>query len=200
MPISNFLHDTYGDAVLSNVTKVSFLRDRSFPKALTDSDNFKQLSAEQASNLRGRLKYIEELTLKVDEWVNDPAEEFSEYLNDVELDLAVNQGAPRGDTVVSAWSIHTSWTFGTSPRQLRGLLSPIVLSALDSNAPSSTCSAEELVSWIGVQCAAIKEALDRFYDVSTYPDVIAQLIALDVLVANLLLASYRARLNSALPR
>lgn len=182
-----------------NPDKVRYL-ERPLPEVLLGSENYRQLSPEQANNLRGRLKYIEEIAKKIDEWVFDPQADFGEYLDDIELDLAVNQGAPRGDTVVSAWLVHTSWSFGTSPHQLRGLLSPKTLSALDSDIPRSTCSAEALVGWIGEQSGVIKEVLDQFYGATSYAQVIAQLTSLDVLVAKLLLATYRARLNASLPR
>jgi hypothetical protein len=69
-----------------------------------------------------------------------------------------------------------------------------VISAMDDGVPSIRSEGEEFVEWLRNHNDSLKIALERFYTASSFRKVLAHLIALDILLAGLLLATFQLRL------
>jgi len=185
---------------LSDVLKIYAVPERQLPSALTASTVFRDLSADQVKGLRSRLRYIEQLTAKLDEGAPRNRDDALEYLDDLELDVVIAQAGPMKDVeqTVSAWLIHTSWTVGTSPSQLLSHLPRTVVALLDRDSPGSRCSLEQLETWLHDCSEGLKHALASFYSAQDFPGAIAPLLAVDVVLALLHVALLRSRLNTML--
>jgi hypothetical protein len=174
--------------------------DRELPTALRESEDFRELNEKQARRYLERVRYIEEIVLKIQEWLSGRELDFRAFLDRIELDVAINQAAPpdNPDSSVSAWLFHSSWTFGTTPSQLRAQLSPSVLLKADLPPPTSDCSMTEFHTWMQSQSTGMAEALDGFFGAASFSVAIAYQIAMDVFLASIVVGVYRVRLNPKL--
>jgi hypothetical protein len=173
----------------------------SLPVALTDSDEFRALKPEQVSNFEARFRYVQEIVEKIERWLSNqqPGVTLRSFLDDLELDLAVNQSLPEEDqTQQSAWLIHSSWTFECSVSQMRAQLTADVVTAIERGPPSVDAQAREVQQWLRDQGVALRHLLERFHSAATFEIAIAHHIAIDILLANLLVGTYKARLNPSL--
>lgn len=173
----------------------------SLPAALVDSDEFRALNLTQISNLEARFRYVQEIIEKIGRWLhqNKPDIPLRSFLDDLELDLAVAQNLPEEDrTQQSAWLIHSSWTFECSVSQMRAQLTSDVVASIERGSPSIDAQASEVRDWLHNQTTALRDLLGRFYCATTFETAIAYHIAIDILLANLLAGTYKARLNTSL--
>jgi hypothetical protein len=174
-------------------------QEREFPRVLVRCDEFVRLNEAQRFNYRARLRYIEEITLKVEEWVNGGEPDFFAFLDSVELDLYINQGCPADPaTHVSAWLIHTSWGFETSVLQMSRFLSTERCAQIESPQPKLGASVEEFRAWMQDQNQGLKESLNGFFGAVSFHEAMASQFAIDALLLNLLSGVAKARLNKRL--
>lgn len=101
---------------------------------------------------------------------------------------------PDSEKGVSAWLIHSSWTFEAS-QPLRHQLSSEVIVAIDSAIPKVDALPSDYKKWLQDQGKALKNWLDRFYSGTTYSLAIAHIIAADTILANILAGAIRFRLG-----
>ncbi|HEV2189250.1 MAG TPA: hypothetical protein VGR70_18720 [Stellaceae bacterium] len=170
--------------------------ERRLPKILEMSDRYQDANELQKKNLKGRFQFIEQITLEIAEWLDRTETDFDAFLDRIELHLAINQGAPLdAEGSVSAWLIHTSWTFETSPRKMRQELSHDLASELNRSPPSIDDNLARFNLWLNQQNSALIAALADFRASKTIDAALANLIAIDALLLNLLTGATRARLN-----
>jgi hypothetical protein len=186
---------------MSNVTKVSFLPDRRLPSALLDANEFRELTEYQRQAFNSRLRYIEEISVRIFEWPHSPESGGKEMLGGLELDVLINVGISEGhdnDRVISSWLIHHSWTIGISPGSLHRCLSEDLLNAFDISVPALTSNILVLQEWFIKQAEALRLLLTAFYEAKTFTQVMASYVAIDIVLAQLLAVCYRGRLNPKL--
>lgn len=170
--------------------------DNSLPATLVASNEFRDLTDHQKRNFSARLNYIVEVAEKIGAWIERREEPLRDFLDDLELDLWVNIGAPTDENTESSWLIHSSWTFGSSAALLREQLDPNATSLLDGAVPAGDCSPEELCGWLARCGAGLKSLLENFFTAPSYVKAIALLLAIDILLVQSLLGTTRARLNA----
>lgn len=174
-------------------------QERELPEALVSCDEFAELNETQRRNYRARLRYIEEITLKIDEWVNGRETDFFAFLDSIELDLYINQGAPADPANhVSAWLVHTSWSFETSAAQMSRFLSPDLRAQIEMAQPHLDAHIEQFRAWMKGQNEALKVTLDGLFRAASFHDAMANQLAIDVLLLNVLSGVAKARLNKRL--
>jgi hypothetical protein len=174
-------------------------QERDLPEALVSSEEFANLNEVQRFNYRARLRYIEEITLKIDEWVKGDETDFFAFLDSVELDLYINQGAPADPAShVSEWLVHTSWLFETSVAQMSRYISPECRVQIELAQPRLDVSVEQFRLWMNDQNQALKASLEGFFKAASFHEAIANQLAIDALLLNLLSGVAKARLNKRL--
>lgn len=171
----------------------------SLPRALCETLDFQSLTEVQRRNFVGRLGYIEEVAEKIKAWPKSQAADWKGLLDDIELDLSVNMNAPDGEQTESSFVIHASWTFGLKPGDLRHALGDSILSRLECEIPSSADDFAKVYGWFADRAAALAEVLRSFYGATTAVEAISRLLALDIVLAQLLLGAYICRLNQQFP-
>jgi hypothetical protein len=180
-------------------SRIYEIEDRPIPAALSSLVEFKSLNDEQRLDFIARLKYIEETTKKIDEWVSGAETDLRAFLDRVELDLYLNQGAPRpDDSPISSWLVHTSWTFDTAGQKMYRTLPTVVAHELDRPQPGLGAEVGAWNVWLAKQNAALRMAVSGFYDATDISGVIAHLIAVDVLLVNILAGVSKLRLHPGL--
>ena len=81
------------------------------PDALLRSDDYLDLNEKQVFNLQSRFDYIDEVVDDITQWLNGEgdSETLDDFLNLLEVDVAVNQNLNIGNDYESNWVIHSSW-------------------------------------------------------------------------------------------
>lgn len=186
--------------MLMNQERIYRTKDRSLPSAIASSEEFVDLTEKQQFNYRARLRHVEEITLKIEEWLTGAETDFFAFLDSIELDLYINQGAPvgGGEDHVSAWLLHTSWTFETSVARMSRFISPALREQLELPQPGLDAAIDQFGAWIRNQNQALTAALDSFFAASSFDEAMANQLAVDTLLVNLLAGVTRARLNKRL--
>lgn len=183
-----------------NEERIFHTKGRELPQVIVSCDEYLQLSQSQQHNYRARLRYVEEITLKIEEWVSGRETDFFAFLDSVELDLYINQGAPigNGEDHVSAWLFHTSWTFETSVQQMSRLISLKLRERIEAPQPGLDATVDQFRAWIDGQNLGLVESLDSFFNSKSFDEALANQIAMDVLLLNILAGTCKARLNKRL--
>jgi len=168
---------------------------REFPSAFLNASDVKASSPRQIANFAKRLDYIAEITETImSEPVIVGADEFREFLSDLELDVSVNHNSPPSEEYIAPWLVHSSWTFDLTSSELRAGLSEILERALEEGAPLLNSNRVQFSNWLKDLGIGLREALDSFYDATSYSAALANLIAMDVLLAKLLAGLSSSRL------
>jgi hypothetical protein len=161
--------------------------------ALLGDPTIQALPASAKRLLVERLSYILEICDKID--AGDAKQGNREFINNVELDAWVNVGAPGelGDQAVSSWLMHASWTMDCQQ--------PLALN-LDAATRSRVSSAgevgswQEAAKWMAEQSAFLRSAVKTAAAATSLTPFVANMIAIDALLLNLLSTLTRARLSA----
>lgn len=182
---------------MSDIFRVTMVPDRQLPEALTNSDEFAQLSDIQREAFKARLRYIEEITIKIKEWNASPSLDDYSTLDEIELDLLMNVGVShvKREKMVSSWVIHSSWTFNTSPNQRAKLVPEELLEEIQAPLPGILAPSSSIRSWLGKQAQALRAALTQFYEADSFKQAVALYLTIDTILAQMLSVCYRCRLN-----
>lgn len=181
-----------------NDIKIYKFKNRNLPTVLTNSQEFISLDKKKKSNFISRIKYIEEITLKINDWVEISDEIFCDLFNSIELDVYINLGAPcsESDNVLSQWIVHTSWIFDTSTSAMCAVIDGSIFEEIDRPQPTVKSDIYEFKLWLTMQNRALISSVDNFYSASDFDTAIAYQIVIDIFLANFLTGLLRARLNS----
>ena len=152
----------------------------SLPHALTSSAEFQELTSREREQFEARFERVTMIVEQVETWLSGRGESLKEFVDTLELDLAVTQNLPNpsnADERQTSYLIHSSWTFETTVAGMQHALSPEVSKALDNPVPSLTCSLSEFKRWLQEGARAIRLSLDLFSGAQTFSEVLGAYIA-----------------------
>lgn len=160
---------------------------RELPDAFLNASDVKARSSVQVTNFAKRLDYITEIAARIilEGLTVVELDDFRNFLNDLELDVSVNHHFSSGDDI-TPWIVHTSWTFDLTARELRSELSKTSLSALQEAIPLLNASRAQFSTWLNTQGVGLREAMDSFYCARSFSNAVANLIAMDIILARIL--------------
>lgn len=173
--------------------------NKPIPTALLSLLEFESLSDSEKANFGFRLDYIAEIADKLKAVPNSEAADWKDIVDDIELDVVVNLGIPRDGSAESSWTVHTSWTFGLRAHNLRTALGGPLIARIEKGIPSSASQFAQFPDWLIERGDTLHELLGRLYSAATATGAVALLLAIDVVLAQLLLGAYGARLNEQIP-
>ena len=165
------------------------------PDALLRSDDYLELNEKQASNLQSRFDYIYEVVDDITQWLNSESdsETLNDFLNLLEVDVAVNQNLNIGNDYESNWVIHSSWGDGVSEKASRDKLPADVLASLDVDLPKLSADDTEINAWLENQTNALRRALETLSAANDFAETLSSILAVDILMAKLLAGIYKLR-------
>lgn len=166
-----------------------------FPDALLRSNDYLGLNEKQAFNLQARFDYIDEIVDDISQWLNgeSDSETLDDFLNLLEVDVAVNQNSNTGDDYESIWVIHSSWGDGVEEKASRDKLPTDVLTSLDADLPKLSASDTEVNVWLETQRDALRRALEALSAANNFAETLSSILAVDILMAKLLAGIYKLR-------
>jgi|HubBroStandDraft_4_1064222.scaffolds.fasta_scaffold179895_1 hypothetical protein len=158
------------------------------PSALTQSGDFEALSPEQRRGFMGRLLDAHELVDASLHGSKVAGEVLRQTLLDLELDAMtfIGVGDPP-EKAVSAWTVHSSWTFECSDCRLGDYVDPTVFVAAEALQVTLDASQAQVSEWLRQWAAALQATFAKLSGAKLFCEAIAQLIAIDMLVASLLM-------------
>lgn len=165
------------------------------PKALLSSAEYLELNVTQARNFAGRLNYVSEIVDDLGEWIEckNGGERLEEFLDHLEVDVAVNQNAVSDDEHVSNYVIHNTWGDRFREVALRSLLSPDLNNRLNAPIPRVGADESEAIIWLESVRSSLGLALSEFAAAPDFAHVLSTLLAVDVLLSCLLTGIYKLR-------
>lgn len=167
-----------------------------FPSCLREYDGFVDLSADERREFEKLLQFFSDLgtELHSDERKDD-AEGFFDFIDNLELDLAVRIGShAHSRSSFSSWLIHSSWAFDVEGEMVSSLDEDLI-ELIDSQGPRIKESIPNLEAWFRAVGAGLVKATAGISGAKTLSDAIAHQIAVDSLVMKLLVCCYKCRLN-----
>lgn len=174
--------------------------ERPIASALADSEEFRSITDVQRQNFHSRLKYIEEICIKTQNWT-DSREGFRSTVNlidEMELDLFTNLSIGEVDRSVSPWLVHSSWTFKASPQAMADSLPSCVVDGCVVAQIGFDCGELEFLDWLKERIACLRTVLNSFYGADSFDRAVGCLIAIDISLSVLLSGVSMQRLNSRL--
>jgi len=171
------------------------------PTALAESDEFRELTPEERKLFEARFEYVSSIVDHVAAWLSGSGEGFKEFMDTLEVDLAVSQNLPNpsnADQRQTSYLIHSSWTFDTTVAGMQRAITPRLAKVIDSPTPPLNCSMAEFRTWLKESSEALKLSLESFSKARSLSEAMAAYISMDILLALLLVVCYKARLNASL--
>ena len=185
---------------MTKETIVFEVKERELPKALGQSLDFKNLNVKQTQNFRNRLRYIEEVTLKIDEGLSSVStlDEHRSFIDRLELDLSINLSIGRNpEDEVSYWLVHSTWTSEVTASEMKKALGRDILGLLAQSIPDVDLGVSKFRATLTTWNAGLKIIIDKFYLATTLAEALALYIAIDVMLANALTTIFRVRLSES---
>lgn len=172
------------------------------PAVFVESEEFRTLPEDQRRSLLRRLDNAKALGLSLESGSRlASASDFTDFTEDLELDVALLQeldSADRGG--LSRWQLHYSWSFETSPERMRLALPGFCVDLLDAHEPSHDALVDSYNAWFVEIGGNLVKIIDCIETSTTFDEVLAAHIVLDVVLCRLLVACYKIRLNRLVPR
>lgn len=172
------------------------------PLAIASSGEFRSLNESQQLSMLRRLDNARSLGMSLATKTRlQASDDFLDFVEDLELDAALLQeldSAPRGG--LTRWQIHYSWTFETSPQEMAKSLSVETMALADFQEPGLTAALDEYCIWFMEFGRRLVDVVDQFSAADSFATAMAQHVVLDVLLARLLIACYKLRLNPSMAR
>lgn len=157
------------------------------PRPLRESADYEALTAKQREGLRARLLHAHELIDSAVQAANASGEAQRQAILDLELDaMTIISVVGEPDKTVSAWIVHSSWTFECSDRRLADYIDPAALGAASAPQLSLESSAVDISRWLREWSQAVQNTFRRLSGAKAFCEAIAQLLAIDMLTAALL--------------
>lgn len=169
------------------------------PEVLKNFVEYEGLNEIQKQNFISRLKYINKITIKIDDFtgvdVYSRKEKLHFFLDDLELDLFSNLSHGNVERMLSPWCLHSSWAAEIGQFDIpkfvdRSPLDNVFIMRVDSK--SKPMAIDE---WMKVCSNALKFYLDAYRNALNIESVLANLIALDACLSEMLSVTIALRLN-----
>lgn len=172
------------------------------PAVITECDEYETLTEDERASFLRRLESALELGASLSE--GDRREgypDFFQFTENLEMDVSHLQEftLPWGGAL-SRWLVHYSWTFHTTPADMRACLTTQMLHLINANEPSTDAPLESSEQWFRELGHGLVFAANAIMNATDYGSAMAHQIALDILLGRILSACYRLRLNRLVPR
>jgi len=172
------------------------------PAVITGCNEYATLTEEERASLLGRLQSSRNLGLALAEGeLRKDYPDFFQFVETVEQDASHIQEfhLPWGGAI-SRWLMHYSWTFDTTPKDMRACLTAEMVDLINASEPSTDAPLESSDRWIRELGRGLVVATNAIADATDYGSAMAHQIALDILLGKVLSACYKLRLNGLVPR
>lgn len=167
----------------------------SLPKSIVGSDEFALLNEKQKASFIARLSFIREVLRESASWFVKKEGDFSDFTDNLELDLSSVALANLGDTEnqVSTYFVHSVWNFDMKG-SFRNCLRGDVRERLDENIFIFNSDVECVSKWFFHEVTMASSLFDDIIDAESFDKALACLIAIDAFVNRLLAALVKFRL------
>lgn len=157
------------------------------PRALRESADYGALTAKQREGLTARLLHAHELVDAAVEAANASGEAQRQAVLDLELDaMTIISVVGEPEKAVSAWLVHSSWTFECSDRRLADYIDPAALRVASAPKLALEASSDDVSRWLRGWSEALQSTFRKLSAAKTFCEAIAQLVAIDMLTAAML--------------
>jgi hypothetical protein len=172
------------------------------PEVITSCDEYATLDDSARISLLRRIEDAQELGAALSDGSRKATyPDFFQFVDDLELDLShLQEFSPPGRLDLTRWAVHYSWTFYTSPVEMRNHLDERLLSLIDIPEPPTTAPIATYEGWVSDLGAGLVLIANAIEVATEYGAAIAHLICLDIVLSRLLSACFRLRLNPFNPR
>lgn len=172
------------------------------PAVISECDEYKDLSEEDRSSFLRRLESVRELGLSLAcRNRRECYPDFFQFVEDLELDVShLEEFDSQSRSYLSRWATHYSWTFYTTPADMRRIAAVDVLELINSDEPSTDAPLDASEHWFSELGRGLTVSADAVIHATDYGTAMAHQIALDILLTKLLTACYKLRLNRFVPR
>lgn len=175
---------------------------RDLPSVLTAEDFFQKLGEREIHRLYARLAHIEQIYKETEDWVNLPIEDLKQenapldFLDNLELDMAIVQAQcnSENDTAITSWLIHSTWLAELPKSELIKGLPPSVLDPICLPQPTLNIDLKNYRSWLAAKNRGLRNAIEMLFSAIDLKDALANLLAIDVLLTDILLGLNKWRL------
>lgn len=172
------------------------------PSSLAESEEWRSLDEDQRSSLLRRIESIRMLGRNLSSGTRlAESSDFVDFSYELELDVAILQeldSARRGG--LSRWLIHHSWSFETSPSEMRESLPCELFNFIDDREPAVDFSIDEYDRWFKYIGNQLVLSVNAYFNSKLYASMIAIHVLIDILLARLLIGCYKLRLNKNIAR
>lgn len=167
------------------------------PSCILEFSGFVDLTEYEKSVFVGRLNYFLDLGKELHEEDRvKSAENFSDFLENLELDLAARQSLTgQCNNTVSSWIIHNSWMSDAIQTDKAFYLDNFAKTLLNKSEPSVNESLEGLTTWFRNSGKDLLRLLEIFSEAKNLLQGLSIYISIDTLVLRILLCCYKTRLN-----
>jgi len=164
------------------------------PNALINSIDFRQLSKAEAKQFQSRINFITEIAINIQEWVHgkNNIKMLDDFLDNLELDVAINLDIASNPESISNWLIHSTWDFDNAISL--DTLPSVIRKSLDDDLPRLNIVESEINLWLKEQSNVLIFTLNAFSLAKDYSTALSLLLALDIIMAKLLASQYKFRL------
>ncbi len=172
------------------------------PTVIVECDEYETLTEEERAAFLQRLESALKLGQSLAEGVlRKENPDFFQFVEELEQDASHLQefSLPWGGTL-SRWLVHHSWTFYTTPADMRGCLTAQMLHLINAGEPSIDAPLASTDQWLRELGEGVASAANAVLKATEYGSAMAHHIALDILLGRVLSACYRLRLNGLVPR
>jgi hypothetical protein len=158
------------------------------PMALQSLDVIDDLTENGIREFCERLRFVREIGERTEAFFRNcdhDLKEIAVFFDSIELDMysAVSIG---GHREISPWRIHSSWTFETRQDQLVDELVSDVRLAINHRYPGIGFNANDATIYLNDTARALVIAVDIIFSEKSFQKAIANLIAVDQLLLNML--------------
>ncbi|HEY4211867.1 MAG TPA: hypothetical protein VGM84_10335 [Steroidobacteraceae bacterium] len=168
------------------------------PDALSSSIDYGALNDDQRNSLLARIIHCREIGAAAENAALLQGSELSDCVDDIELDaFSVMSSSSDSSRSVSAYRIHSSWTFESDKDRLSANVDGAAWEFLRAESFLLESTEAALKAWLTHWASVMRKTLVRFEESSTYTEAVAQLIVLDALVAAVLVFTAAFRLRPA---
>jgi hypothetical protein len=174
---------SYAEALMQTRLDIAKL----LPLSLTRSNDYVALTDKQRESLTARLLHTHELVDGSLRGANTTGDVRRQVVTDLELDaMAILGVGSAPEESLSAWKVHSSWTFECSECRLADYIDPGVFAAATVPQVALQFPPLDISSWLRRWSVELQGTFTKLSAAKVFCAAIAQLIAIDLLLAALL--------------
>jgi hypothetical protein len=175
---------------------------KDLPEILTSKDFFQDITEREVHRLYAHLAHTQEICGQIANWVNLPFDALiaenapSDFLDTLELDISIIQSQSNFErgVVVSRWLIHSTWITEIPKSELIQGLMPKTLDAISSPQPNLNSDLRKFRLWLETKNIGLQNTMEMLYLATTLREALANLLAIDIFLTDILLGLNKWRL------